>query len=269
MKFGIQKQEQGQQQPQTPREIALKQITSARSNLLLMLGFTLLNIILLFVEADYMLLFSATIPYAFIGAGVWENDTDILIFGVIVAVVMMGLYLLCWFMSKKKPMWLIPALILFIIDTGYLIWIYVAAGDASGILDAVFHVWVLYYLVIGTVNAFKLKKFPQEDESSTQIPDGINGAQYGSPLRTAQSDPNACIFAEHSFGGMDITYRRIGTVNELMINGFIYAEVEMPTAKPHMLSTIFNNNEIVAGYDGIYNYIVISGQKVVENLPQV
>ena len=47
----------------TAREAVQRKFNSARSNLLLMIILTFVNVILYFVGTDSMLLFSATIPY--------------------------------------------------------------------------------------------------------------------------------------------------------------------------------------------------------------
>jgi hypothetical protein len=45
-------------------------------------------------------------------------DSSLLVIGVAVAAVICGLYLLCWFLSKKnKVAWFIVALVLFSLDT--------------------------------------------------------------------------------------------------------------------------------------------------------
>lgn len=54
---------QNNQKSRNKKEFALQQVKIARSNLLLMIILTVVNIVLLAVGADTMLLFSATVPY--------------------------------------------------------------------------------------------------------------------------------------------------------------------------------------------------------------
>ncbi|MBE6634269.1 MAG: hypothetical protein E7620_08030 [Ruminococcaceae bacterium] len=171
-----------------PQNLSQKQLltnryNSARANLLLVVLFTLLNVVLLFVNADYYLLFSASIPFyltlyamLFCGkfppeyygdayeewaAGGFYPDTVLYAALVIVAVIL-AIYLLSFFLSKNgKSGWLVFALVLFIADT---IGLFLMADLGNAILDLVFHAWVLGILISGISAASKLKKLPEEEE---------------------------------------------------------------------------------------------------------
>lgn len=157
-----------QQQTLPPRKLAEQKYASARSNLLLMLIFTVINIVLFFAGSGTMMLFSATIPYFSVIFGqafaeVWEMNLFLTV-GIIIAVISLALYLLCWIFSKKHFGWMIGALVFFIMDTLVMGAMYLfVLQDASGILDVLVHVWVLYYLIIGVSNGSKLKHLPEED----------------------------------------------------------------------------------------------------------
>ena len=72
------------------------------------------------------------------------------------------MYLLCFFLSKKKISWLKTALILFIIDSVVMILYY--GIDLSMILDYVFHGYVIYILISGINAHKKLQSMPKEEE---------------------------------------------------------------------------------------------------------
>lgn len=150
----------------TPANPLVQKYASARSNLMLMLALTALNIVLLIVEADYMLLFSATIPYvASIYAmiyGMVPGGESYMYAAISVAAVCLVLYLICWLLSKKNVTWMIVAFVLFILDTVYMAYFYISASDASGILDVLIHALVLYYLFVGVKSGLELKKQPEE-----------------------------------------------------------------------------------------------------------
>ena len=80
----------------------IKRYSSARADLLIMIVLTVVNIVLMFFGSETMMLFSASIPYIAVGMGYWNADNEMLIFGIIVAIVSLLLYFLCWFMSKKS-----------------------------------------------------------------------------------------------------------------------------------------------------------------------
>ena len=70
-----------------------------------------------------------------------------------------------WLLSKKRYGWLIPALVLFIMDTLAMGGMYIWFADFSGILDILMHVWVLYYLFVGISSGKKLKNLPAEENA--------------------------------------------------------------------------------------------------------
>ncbi|MBR5785332.1 MAG: hypothetical protein IKY41_01360 [Clostridia bacterium] len=132
---------------------------NSRVNLLLMIALTAVNIILLFAESNYMLLFSATIPYVAVLDALWFADQSLIIFNIIIACVSVGLYVLCWILSKKHYVWMIVATVLFSLDTIYMVYFYFTANSiADGILDIAIHAYVLYFLISGIVYGYKLTK---------------------------------------------------------------------------------------------------------------
>lgn len=143
------------------RPLALK-FKRARSNLLLLIAFSAANLLLTALNASFYLLFSATAPqYVFaIGQMLAESNRNsiFLVVGLVIAVVILLLYLICWVFSKRRRGFLIAALVLFIFDTlmlGLLIWD--VGFEASFLLDIAFHVWILYYLFSGATACSKLR----------------------------------------------------------------------------------------------------------------
>ena len=68
----------------------------ARSNLLLMLLLTVVNIFLAIVGADIMLLFSATVPYFLIILGIYLESLAFIAGAVLILLIYLG----CWYFSK-------------------------------------------------------------------------------------------------------------------------------------------------------------------------
>ena len=140
-----------------------QQYLVARRNLLLMLILTIVNVALYFTGSDTMMLFSATIPfYGVIFAELYAMYSTIVFIGYGLAVGFLVAYLACWFFSKKRYEWMIVAFVLFIIDTLAMIGLYIWVGEASGVLDTLIPVWVLYYLFIGVKYGRELKNAPVE-----------------------------------------------------------------------------------------------------------
>ena len=159
----------------------------SRYNLLLVLVFTVINIVLPAVGSDTYFLFSAYLPYSVVilgrvmcgmypieyyggGSASDYNFLDQSMFSgfVIFAVILTALYILpLVFSNKNRYGWLIFALVLFVFDTLYLI------GDvgfaADMLLDYVFHAWVIGILIVGISTGKKLKKLPPEEEEIEAI----------------------------------------------------------------------------------------------------
>lgn len=148
-------------QPRVPKSPETT-FAAARSNLLLMLAFTAVNVILRIAQANLYFLFSASMPMAALDIGVVFEEAGLpgaYIAGIVVAIVIVVLYLLCWLLSNKRRGWMVVALVLFALDTLLMFLLYEITADM--VLDVLFHAYVLYYLISGTVAMAKLKNQPE------------------------------------------------------------------------------------------------------------
>lgn len=269
--------------PSSPRAIAEQKYSTARANLLLMSILTVINTVLLLAGSSYMLLFSATVPYLSVAFGL-AFDGGLLYAFIAVAVINIALYLASWQLSKKNYGWMILALVLFILDTIIMGGMYLLVEEASGILDVLIHAWVLYYLIIGVKYGKKLKNMP-EDEPEPEInaypEDGASnfgidsiddvseaGFETDSPIiRTADTTVKHRVFLEADANGHHIVYRRVKRVNELVIDGFVYAELKMLVEPAHGLTAQLNGHNYIAVYDGTaHTYIYVDGEVVAKKI---
>ncbi len=259
------------QQNLTKSEAANQQYRTARVNLLVMLICTAVNVVLFFLGSGTMMLFSATVPYIAVIYGSlfwWASEIEIyFILGIAVAVVLIVAYLICFIFSKKRVGFMVAALVLFAIDTVVMALTYIGSGSfADGIIDIIFHIWVLAYLVSGVYNGFKLKKLP--DEEATAITDTENGESADTPpLRYADNDVKFRVLAETQQGSYQICYRRVKRTNELVVNGHVYGEYEALMEQPHELSAVLDGHTITAGMTkASQSYITFDGETVVKKL---
>lgn len=260
----------------TPRTIAQQKYDSARSNLLLMLILTVVNIVLLFTGSESMMLFSATVPYFAVIIGIFFEDSTVLVMCLVIAAIPIILYLLSWIFSKKQYAWMVLALVLFAIDTVAMVALYINAGDFSGILDVLIHAWVLYYLILGVVNGKKLKTLPEDpvldvfgtpennDAGTEPIEEIAPSDIVNSPvLRAADTSVKARTLLESDANGRHIVYRRVKRVNELVIDGYVYADIEMLVEAAHALSATLDGHVYQVGYDGAsHSYLRVDGKTV-------
>lgn len=166
-------------QQRSQGEILYSRFHSSRHNLLLVIVFSLINIVLLITNSGTYFLFSAFIPYLLVdygmfGCGLYPAeyyeayypgmefaDRSFIVVCSVIAAVVLILYLLCWIFSKKPRVgWLISALVFFVIDT--VVMLFMVADLSQNIIDIVFHCFVIFSLVRGIISYFKLKKLPED-----------------------------------------------------------------------------------------------------------
>ncbi len=143
-----------------------KMIAGGRYSLLLIVVLTVVNIVLLLVEADRYFVFSASFPY-YLTAFAMGMDEALsggigicTIIALVIGVLLMGVYMLCWALGKNKPGWLTAALVLFSLDTVVLLVISFTLIDSPllNLMDIIFHALAIYELVMAVICAGKLKR---------------------------------------------------------------------------------------------------------------
>ena len=278
-----------------PITSAVNKYRAARSNLLLAAVFTTINILLLLAKDFTYFLFSAAIPYLIADLGMYIcgkypeefyidgyegaeffNDT---VFYVLLAIafVIIAFYVLCYvFSSKGRVGWLIAALVAFSLDTLVMFSQY---NLASSIIDIIFHVYVIVFLVLGIKAHFDLKKIEKAEEESAS--EGKEGYAFESlnedsaedeerreipdstPLRTADFSVKSRVFLEANVFSHKVIYRRVKRVNELIIDGDVYAEYKALVEFSHILTAVKDGHEIAAGIDSSSRMVIMVDGNVV------
>ena len=205
-------------------------------------------------------------------------DKSLFVALLIISIILTSLYLLAWFMSKKNRVgWLIFALVFFGLDTvGMLIFNGIAA---EGIIDIVFHAWIIYYLVVGIIAHNKLKNYPYEDEPVMAYQNAVSQAegaqeaeaapapvQNSNIIRRADTDVKHRVLLQKRMFNMDICYRRVKRVNELVINGYVYDELEALAEPVHTLEAYVDGHHVEAIYNGTHSIINVDGKEVVKKI---
>ena len=176
--------------PTTPRQVTQMKYNRSRANLLLVIVFTVVNLFTVTFGNTYFL-FSANLPMLFpavpaeiaadteylTAMGMMPEDGMIIILvGLVLGLILTVPYLLCWIFSKKRPGWMVAALVFFSIDCLVLLGLY----DLTDVLfDLLIHGWVMFYLITGVTHGFKLKKMP-EDEPLPSFQEIISEAEAAS-----------------------------------------------------------------------------------------
>lgn len=160
-----------------------KNVANSRVSLITVVVMTVVSMFTL-AFMDVYFLFSAYLPFSFFSEGFygWQiaNGTfahmdelaaeDIayytelgnfgLIFGIVVALMGVLGYFICWLLSKKHPAAVIVGTVFFAIDCVALLLDAVTLGSASMFIDIAFHAYIMYTLVAGVIANSKLKKLP-------------------------------------------------------------------------------------------------------------
>lgn len=232
----------------------------ARSNFVLAVAFTLANLILIYLDASFYFPFSIYTPLSFLMNGKFEalynGDNLYLIVSVIIALVILALFFLCWLISGKKRVFILIALILFGIDSVIMLIDAISVLDtldASFLIDIAFHAWVLYFLVMGTMAWAKLRGVSPEAVAAAQAC-GVNPApipeqtttgdsiQESTPLRP--DDKNGRILIKADYEDLHISMKRTRGLTELIINGNVYDEIAGMVEKEYALHARVYNTYI-------------------------
>ena len=148
------------------REYLLRQVANGRYSLLLIVILTVVNLIMTILDTNTYFLFSASVPYylVFVGMGIengfvdgaWNVKGTLTYTGLVIALVIVAVYLLCWLLSKKRAGWLTAALVV----------ITFALYDSpmGKLVDFLLHIWAIVELVLAVRGSRKLKELPPTEE---------------------------------------------------------------------------------------------------------
>lgn len=148
---------------------------NARFSLLLVVIFSAVNLIMLF--SDSYILFSARIPLVIASVGIALREQALqdiyLVIALIISILCIFPYFLCWLFSKKRVGWMIAALILFSVDTIFLLIdapTFLAFGDFSIFIDIIAHGIIIFELAVGVKagNALKREEMMAYSENITE-----------------------------------------------------------------------------------------------------
>lgn len=151
-----------------------KNILFARKNLLVMVLLTIITMILSSLFSGFPVALSAFVPQFALKVGILfheEGSVDwYLIASIAYAACLLLSYYACAVLAKKHASWLIPALALFAFDAYMLVMFVRNDFNVASIVNLIFHLWVLYYLVLGIIGYYKLRQMA--DKNKTKVSTG-------------------------------------------------------------------------------------------------
>lgn len=153
---------------------------NARASLLMIVIFSALNVFSI-AFGDMYFLFSAYVSQILVFVGLEMSfeagDNTFLIISMVMAIVSIVPYLLCWIFSKKKFGWMIAALVFFSLDSIIFAFDFAAlllTGDYSFIIDLLFRIWAFVSIIMGVVYAVKAKKEDQMKQETPQMEEPLD-----------------------------------------------------------------------------------------------
>lgn len=244
-------------------------------------------------------------PEEYLELGIPESEMmpmSFLYIMLVPAVVAVVLYVLCWIFSKKHVGWMIAGASLFVIDTLFLILYYGVYPEF--IMDYLFHGWVLFILIRGIVSRFRLKEVEREAAlvgGEAFVPVPVQTEEEAEPEQSAmqetfeqgeatpaesetaeptpeRQDSPVLHMADYSAKNRillmaqvedyEICYRRVGKINELVVNSMVYDLLDTGFAEqPHELSCVLGGHEITVGTGAdSHMYITFDGEIVKRKL---
>lgn len=178
-----------QPRAQRPPEAAF---ATARANLLVASILTAVNIVLILVNANMSFMFSMYAPQVLSAVGIYALDWGYQAEGMMYlagAITIVVVAFLCWALSKRFHWMMVAGLVLFSADTIFMF--YDIIDFTEFIFDIAFHVWVMFYLISGTVAFAKMQKAKkQHDAHCVGDHDMSAHMQPGSYQPYAQPDQN-------------------------------------------------------------------------------
>ncbi len=135
-------------------------------------------------------------------------------------------------------------------DNGYIV---------IGIVACFGSVFLIVYVI--SSSTYKRKETSRQLKKTKSRIDGQNDPA----IRCADYSAKSKILLEATAEGYKICYRRIKSVNELVINGVVYDEKKGIIEFEHNLSAVIGVHKIEAGYDeDSYSYIMFDGKRIAE-----
>jgi len=216
------------------------------NNLLLVVIFSTVNIVMALLDASFYFPFSATFPMALLGVGAamaaGSGAGLFYIIGIMAALFAVAVYLICYIFSRRHRGWIIAALVLFSLDTVFMLWLLAFSFEPSMLIDVAFHAWVLICLVNALRARIEFDKLPAAaPETAT------DNESYPVPEQTPAVRPQSAkgkVLLKQNFNDLEIIVKRAFGVTELIVNGMVYAEQKGLVEPNYTLESRFGSADI-------------------------
>lgn len=205
---------------------------NARMNLLLMMLLTAVNVALALLGEDTYYLFTNYLAYLL---GVYaaafysiSGDSAYIVVGIVLPLLVLLPYFLCWLLSKKRRGWMIAALVLFSLDTALLLLDALTDFAAANLLDIVIHGLMLFYLIRGVIHSRAALSEEPTPEALPDNTDFYDASMEEQPDSRPLGEPveKYRLLVSATWGSHVIEARRSRGLTELVIDGKVYGRQE-------------------------------------------
>lgn len=176
------------------RESMEARISGGRTMLITAIVLTILNMIFVVLDKNMYFIFSVAASYYMVAfgkgmdngfsEGAWSVNGTYTVTALVMSVIVLAIFFLCWYKSKTNHRWLTVGLVLFIFDTLVLIWVTLVmiADPGSNIVDLCIHLWILYIMGRAVNCSKKLKQLDLEEaiaaEAEAEEAEKYNGPSF-------------------------------------------------------------------------------------------
>ena len=235
---------------------------SARGSLLALIFLSVVNLFSIPFMGRYWL-FSAYVPHILAVTGTKDyletGSTTFLIVCIVLGLISLVPYILCCIFSKKRVGWMIAALVLFSIETAILLLdtvVLLLMGDASFLVDAIFHVAALVAIIQGVVYGVRKNKLAAQGITADPVApaeadagydaDGMGDIQRALTLNRAKKLSGCAIKFKVFVNGVQVGVLTNGATLSLNVPG---SGFELGVASED--SSVYALERIPAGYDAL------------------
>ncbi len=258
-------------------------INRGRYNLIFLVITSVINIFTISSGSSLILPYSSSISNYAVAFGIGGNDT-VRILGLIIACAVLLALMICYLLSKTKPMYLIIALSLVIADTIALFTISLSNGEFGNlfnVLDVLIHITIVIYLVKaikayssllslgGELIEEEEKNEPINDNSQPCNQDYSHNEEYeeeeeekedsdeseqpeNKPIRK-YIEKDCPPLVSGNTNGLQIFAIIFEGTAELVINGYVCDELDVTYLSEFQLRAIVNNIDIIFDYRRSYD----------------
>ena len=221
----------------------------ARYAIILLVALTVVNIILCMLNSDHYFVSSVFMSYFVV---VMLNHTAV---SIAIAALILVPYVLAFFLSKKKPVWMIVALVLFVIDTLFIIavmfWMKkLGVSPWSMILDLALHALVIYELAMGVKyrDAAMESKTQEEGTEAPAMPTDEDGTyeEVDCVVTLSKENGKKTIAANGvaRFYDNEVVIGTIGTAQQFFVgNAFISPSERMRFTYPEIVRAYYTTKK--------------------------